>query len=95
MLYCFAALLTCPGVGEWALTSSPHLLLAVGGGLSVVLIWVSMWTVCCPRCGLHVFGKVESGRLIGPGDIKRECPKCGRDRLYVWPLQSRLRPEKP
>ena len=94
MLYCFAALLICLGAAETVFTSSSSALFTVGGGLCVLVFWFSVWAVCCPRCGLHVFGKVGSGRLFGPRDIKRDCPKCGRDRFYVWPLQSRLRPEK-
>jgi hypothetical protein len=48
----------------------------------------------CPRCQLCVFSPPEGKAFVGVEDLRRDCPKCGRDRLFVWPWQYRLKPER-
>lgn len=46
----------------------------------------------CPKCRLGIDSKPRSGYRVGyvPG---ANCPRCGRARKGVWPLQYLLRPE--
>ena len=66
---------------------------------SYVFIFVSALSVFlafnfrCPRCRLGIDSKVTPGYKIGYTP-KDECPRCGRVRSGVWPLQYIFKPER-
>ena len=65
----------------------------------LILLWLflpvslSSYAIRCPRCRWSVMDIGTMGQLTFQKAPGRTCVGCGRDRLWVWPLQDRLKPE--
>ena len=66
--------------------ATPALLLLAAASM------IAAWAFRCPRCRLHIDSQGRLGYAVGYVPAT-ECPRCGRSRKGVWPLQFLLSPE--
>jgi hypothetical protein len=74
------------------LVLSPAAVVTAGLLLLAAASLIAAWAFRCPRCRLHIDSQGRSGYAVGYVPAA-ECPRCGRSRRGVWPLQFLLRPE--
>jgi len=56
------------------------------------LLVLLIWQFRCPRCNLKLW-ETREPNFMRRVCYDRACPRCGRDRDNVWPLQYRMVPE--
>ncbi len=72
-------------------SASGSLLASAGFVVAALASFALSWSVRCPRCELQVHS-TDGVRKFGQAASKN-CERCGRTRIGVWPLQYKLRPE--
>ena len=58
-----------------------------------LVLGLSPYGIRCPRCRKSILDNGTTGQLTVQKLPDRQCIGCGRDRMWVWPLQDRLQPE--
>jgi hypothetical protein len=67
--------------------------LAIAAVLGMLALSTLQHQIRCPKCRLKVWSDGGPGPQVKAGrHPKSNCP-CGRNRVWIWPLQYLIRPE--